>query len=126
MHPIPMEHAHLADFLAGALSPEALIDQITTEVNACNVAFQAGESGYIIITDGPAIEVTREGARRLLAAIVEGRLPFDLANYISDRLIMSDDFYFADSAVRDAVHFVEDDSRAPTQDETIEALTMLG
>jgi hypothetical protein len=39
---------------------------------------------------------------------------------------MSDDFYFADDAVRDAVHFVEDDSRAPTQDETIEALAMLG
>ncbi|WP_279628769.1 hypothetical protein [Sphingomonas faeni] len=38
---------------------------------------------------------------------------------------MSDDFDFADDAVRDAIHFAEDDSRPPTQDETIQALAVL-
>lgn len=120
-----MEHAQLAEFLAGTLSPEALVEEITTEVSACSAAFRAGENGYIVITDGPTVEVTREGARRFLTAIVEKRLPFELANYIADCLIMSDDFCFADDAVRDAIHFVEDDSRAPTQDETIEVLAIL-
>lgn len=120
-----MEHATLVRFLTGTLSPEMLDDEITAEVNTCTAAFRAGENGYIIITDGPAIEVTRDGARRLLAAIAHEQLPFELANYVADCLIMSDDFYFADEAVRDAVHFVEDDSRPPTQDETVKALAML-
>ena len=121
-----MEHATLVGFLTGTLSPEVFADEITSEVNACNAAFRAGENGYIVITDDPTVEVTREGARRLLTAIAEDRMPFELANYVADCLIMSDDFNFADDAVRDAVHFVEDDSRAPTHDETIEALSVLG
>lgn len=125
MHALSMEHATLAGFLTGTRSPEALAEEIIAEVNACNAAFQAGERGYIIITDGPAVEVTREGTQRLLAAIADERLPFELANYVADCLIMSDDFHFADHAVRDAVHFVEDDSRQPTRDETIKALEVL-
>jgi hypothetical protein len=121
-----MEHATLVAFLNGTISPEVLGNEIAAEVNACNTAFRAGEHGYIIVTDGPSVEVTREGARRLLAAIIEGRLPFELANYVADCLIMGDDFDFADDAVRDAIHFVEDDSSAPTQEETVEALKMLG
>jgi hypothetical protein len=121
-----MEHATLVGFLNGVLSPEVLVDEVATEVNACEAAFREGENGYILITDGPLVEVTREGAGRLLAAIADGRLPFRLANYVADCIIMSDDFDFADDAVRDAVHFVEDDSRPPTHDETIEALTKLG
>jgi hypothetical protein len=120
-----MEHATLTRFLTGTLSPEVLADEIIAEVNACNAAFQAGENGYIIITDGPAVEVTREGARRLLAAIAEEKLPFEYANYIADCLIMSDDFHFADDAVRETIYFVEDDSRQPTRDETIAALAVL-
>ncbi len=38
---------------------------------------------------------------------------------------MSDDFYFADDAVRDAIHFVADDSTQPTRDETINQLAVL-
>ena len=125
MHSVAMKHATLVGFLAGTLSPEELANEITAEVNACNAAFGAGENGYIIITDGPTVEVTREGARRLLGAIAEERLSFELANYVADCIMMSDDFDFADDAVRDAVHFVEDDSRPPTRDETIEALAML-
>lgn len=112
--------------MTGVLTPEALSDEITAEVTACNAAFRAGENGYIVITDGPAFEVTRDGARRLLSAIAEKRLPFELANYVADCNMMSDDFDFADDAVPDAVHFVEDDSRPPTHDETINALALLG
>ncbi len=120
-----MEHATLVGFLSGTLSPEVQAGEISTEVGACNAACQAGGSGYIIITDGPSFEVTREGAGRLLAAIAEERLSFELANYVADCLIMSDDFDLADDAVRDAIHFAEDDSRPPTQDEMIKALAML-
>lgn len=125
MHYAYMEHATLVEFLSGTLSPEVLAGEIATEVAACNAACEAGGSGYIIITDGPCFEVTREGAGRLLVAIVEERLSFELANYVADCLIMSDDFDFADDAVRDAIHFAEDDSRPPTQDETIKALAVL-
>jgi hypothetical protein len=38
---------------------------------------------------------------------------------------MSDDFDFADDAVTEAVHFVADDSRPPTSDETKAALALL-
>jgi hypothetical protein len=108
MHSVSIEHATLAGFLTGTLSPEILADEVTVEVNACNAAFQAGENGYIIITEGPVVEVTREGARRLLAAIVEERLTFELANYVADCLIMNDDFHFADDAVRDAIQLIDD------------------
>lgn len=53
-------------------------------------------------------------------------MPFELANYVADCIIMSDDFNFADNAVREAIYFVEDDSRPPTRDETLRALTLLG
>jgi hypothetical protein len=120
-----MNHASLVDFLTGSLSPEALADEITAEVIACNAAFKAGENGYIVITDGPSFEVTREGARRLLTAVADDRLPFELANYVADCIIMSDDFDLADNAVRDAFNFIEDDSRPPTRDETLDALALL-
>lgn len=126
MHFAPMDHTTLVGFLIGIISPELLANEITTEVNAFNDAFRAGENGYIVITDGPSFEVTREGAKRLLAAVAEGRLPFELANYVADCIMMSDDFDFADDAVRDAVHFIEDDSRPPTGDEIIKAIASLG
>ena len=121
-----MKHASLVAFLTGGLSPEAVGEEIAAEVTACNSAFQAGENGYIVITDGTLFQVTREGAKRLLSAVAEERLPFRLANYVADCIIMSDDFDFADEAVRDAIFFIEDDSRPPTLDETREALAMLG
>ena len=121
-----MEHASLVAFLTGRLSPESVCEEIAVEVVSCNSAFQAGEIGYISITDGTSFQVTREGAKRLLSAVAEERLSFELANYVADCIIMSDDFDFADEAVRDAIFFIEDDSRAPTLDETREALAMLG
>jgi hypothetical protein len=100
-----MEHATLVAFLSGTLSPEVLAGEIATEVGACNATCQAGGTGYIIITDGPS---------------------FELANYVADCLIMSDDFDFADDAVRDSIHFAGDESTSPTKDETVKALAMLG
>jgi hypothetical protein len=120
-----MEYASLTGFLTGTISAAALADAITIEVTACNAAFRAGENGYIAITDGPAFEVQREGAGRLLLAVADGSLPFELANYVADCLIMSGDFDFADEAVRDAINFIEDDSRLPTRDETLDALALL-
>ena len=121
-----MKHASLVGFLLGTISPATLAAEIATEVAACNAAFQAGERGYIVITDGPSFEVTRDGAKRLLGAVAEESMPFELANYVADCIIMSDDFTFADNAVREAIYFVEDDSRPPTRDETLRALTLLG
>ncbi|AEG50388.1 hypothetical protein Sphch_2747 [Sphingobium chlorophenolicum L-1] len=87
-----------------------------------------------MIFDGPLCLVTREGARRLLEAVANGQLSFDVANYVADCIVMNDDFDFADEAVRDAIYFVEDDSGRfvageddwrPTREETLAALAML-
>jgi hypothetical protein len=125
-HSEGMEHASLVAFLSGTLSPEALANEIVAEVATCNAAFEAGQNGFIVITDGPRFEVTKAGARRPLAAVADESLPFELANYVADCIIMSDDFDFADDTVKEAVYFVEDDSRPPTSDETRKILGMLG
>lgn len=78
--------------------------------------------------------VTREGARRLLKAVADDRLPFDAANYLADCIVMNDDFEFADDAVRGAVFFIEDDSGRfatgndewrPSRAETLNAIALL-
>jgi hypothetical protein len=120
-----MEHSSLVTFLAGTLSSEALADEIRDEVATCNAAFKAGKNGYIVITDGPNFVVTKAGAQRLLKAVADQSLPFELANYVADCIIMSDDFSFADDAAREAVFFVEDDSRPPTREETLQAIAAL-
>jgi len=120
-----MEHSSLVAFLTGKLSPEDFGSEIAAEVEACEQGFRSGGVGHIIVTDGPEMMVTRDHARRLLQALVGDRLPFLSANYAADCLIMSDDFEFADQAVADAVEFVADDSRPPTQEETAAALAQL-
>jgi hypothetical protein len=120
-----MKHASLVAFLNGDLSPEDFGNEIAAEVDACEQGFRSGGVGHIIVTDGPDTVVTREHARRLLQALANDRLPFLSANYTADCLVMSDDFDFADDAVTDAVHFVADDSRPPTSDETEAALAQL-
>jgi hypothetical protein len=120
-----MEHAFLVAFLNGDLSPEEFGSEIAAEVDACEQGFRSGGVGHIIVTDGPETVVTREHASRLLQALADERLPFLSANYTADCLAMSDDFEFADDAVKDAVHFVADDSRPPTSEETEAALARL-
>ena len=120
-----MEHASLVAFLNGDLSPEDFGSEIAAEVDACEQGFMSGGVGHIIVTDGPETLVTREQARRLLQALADDSLPFLSANYTADCLVMSDDFEFADEVVADAVHFVADDSRPPTSEETRAALAQL-
>jgi hypothetical protein len=120
-----MEHSSLVAFLNGNLTPEQFSDEVRDEVTACNEAFRSGNPGYIVVTDGPLTIVTRDHARRFLEAIADERLPFELANYSADCIIMSDDFEFADDAVNEAIYFVEDDSVAPTVEEVRTAIDRL-
>jgi hypothetical protein len=120
-----MEHSFLMAFLNGNLSPEEFHSGVAAEVDACEQGFRSGGVGYIIVTDGPRSIVTREHAKRLLQSIAGDRLPFLVANYAADALIMSGDFTFANSAVQQAVEFVADDSRSPTRAETEAALAQL-
>jgi len=120
-----MEHSSLVAFLEGKVSPEQFGDVVAAEVAACNEAFRAGEAGYIVITDGPSTVVTRDHAKLLLEALADGRLAFEAANYTADCIIMSDDFEFADDAVKEAIYFVEDDSIAPSTEEVRTAVERL-
>src|SRR5689334_14207540 len=104
-----MEHSSLVAFLEGNLTPEQFGEEIGDEVTACNEALRSGGVGYIKISDGPVTVVTRDHARRLLEAVADNRLSFELANYAADCIIMSDDFEFVDDAVKEAIYFVEDD-----------------
>lgn len=112
--------------LKGERSPEDIGSEIAAEVAACEEGFRSGGIGYIVVTDGDEMIVSREQASRLLRAIADDRLAFGAASYIADCVIMSDDFAFADHAVAEAIHFVEDDSRPPTRAEVLEALARLG
>jgi hypothetical protein len=120
-----MDHRSLIAFLAGSLSADAFSAEIRGEVRVCNEALASGGVGSIIVTDAPETRVTREHASRLLQAVSAGTLDFELANYIADALIMSDDFEFEDEAVSGAIFFLADDSRAPTKAEIDAALAQL-
>jgi hypothetical protein len=120
-----MEHAGLVAFLTGSTESRAFAREITDEVASCNAAFKSGGIGYIVVTDGLSTVVTREHAKRLLAAVADGSLDFELANYVADGLIMSDDFEFEDDAVTEAIFFLEDDSRPPTAGEVEAARSQL-
>jgi hypothetical protein len=120
-----MKHASLVAFLRGELSPEDFDSEIAEEVGDCISNWKSGGVGHIIVTDGPMTEVTREQAVLLLRAVLEARLSFEAANYTADALIMSDDFEFQDDAVNEAIYFLEDDSRAPTEVQLQNALARL-
>lgn len=120
-----MEPTLLVAFLNGAISPEAFQRAIADEVTVCHLAFRSGQIGHIVISEGPSKLITREFARHLLYAVAEERLPFEIANYVADCIIMSDSFELADGDVRDAIFFVADESRHPTRDETFAALRLL-
>ena len=120
-----MEHTLLVGFLEGNVAPEQFGEDVAEEVAACNQAFRSGKVGYINITDGPSFIVTRDHAKRLLEAILEERLGFELANYTADCIIMSDAFELADDVVKEAIFFVEDDSVPPTVEEVQIAIQRL-
>lgn len=105
-----MQHGSIVSLLSGTLSPEALVTEIANEVVAFRAELRATKSGRIVVSDGPRFLVTRSGAKLLLEAIATGQLPFDVANYVADCIVMSDAFEFADEATREAIFFIEDDS----------------
>lgn len=121
-----MEHALLTSFLQGDASPEDFAREIENEVNACEKGVRSPANvGYIIITDGPLVTVTREHMRRLLQCLLDDSLPWMSANYTGDCLMMSDDFRPEDEAVSEAIEFVADDSRPPDSEEIRQALAAL-
>ena len=92
---------------------------IKQEVDACEAGVRSPANiGYIIVTHGPQLTVTRTHMARLLQSLLEGTIPWISANYIGDCLMMSDDFQPESEEVAEAIEWVADDSRPPTDDET--------
>jgi hypothetical protein len=120
-----MEHAAIVSFLNGNRPAGEFAARIDQEVMACVRDAERVGVGTILVEDGPTTMVTREGASRLLQALLDGSLSFHAANYLADGLIMSDDFDFADDEVALAIAFVADESREPTSEETRAALAAL-
>lgn len=122
-----MEHALLTSFLEGTTLPEDFARAIRQEMDACEEGCRSPSNvGYIIITDGPLFVVTREHMKRLLRSMLDESLPWMSANYTGNCLIMSDDFEPEDNEVAEAIEFVADDSRPPTDQETHALLESLG
>ena len=106
-----MQHASLVAFLSGMLAPEAFMQEIANEVGQFYIDLRETKIGFILISDGPLFIVTRSAARRLLSAVGSQQLTSEAAVYVADCLVASDDIEFEDDATRDAVSFLEDDSR---------------
>lgn len=121
-----MQHDSLIAFLSGTLSPEVLADEIADEVAAFYAALRATRSASIRISNGSSFILGRTGARRLLEAVADQRLQFETAVYVADCIHASKAIRFADDATREAVFFVEDDSRVPSRQETLDAIALLG
>ncbi|MGB3737720.1 MAG: hypothetical protein WA948_00020 [Pontixanthobacter sp.] len=121
-----MEHDLLTSFLEGTTSPVQFALAVKQEVEVCEEGVRSPENiGYIVITDGPQVNVTREHMKRLLQAMLDESIPWMSANYTGDCLVMSDDFHPEDEEVAEAIDFVADDSRRPTATETRIALEAL-
>lgn len=114
-----MEHALLASFLDGRTTAAGFAQAIEQEVNACEAGVRSpAKLGDIIVTDGPQFTVTRTHMARLLQSLLDGTIPWISANYTGDCLMMSDDFQPESEEVAEAIVWVADDSRPPTDDET--------
>ena len=114
-----MEHALLASFLDGRTPAATFAQAIEQEVEACEAGVRSPANiGYIIVTDGPQFTVTRMHMARLLQSLLDGIIPWISACYTGDCLIMSGDFQTECEKVQEAIEWVADDSRPPTDDET--------
>lgn len=114
-----MEHALLASFLDGRTPAANFAQAIEQEVETCEAGVRSPANiGYIIVTDGPQFTVTRTHMARLLQSLLDGAIPWISANYTGDCLMMSDDFQPENEKVAEAIEWVADDSRPPTDDET--------
>ncbi|NBW76557.1 MAG: hypothetical protein EBR34_12275 [Sphingomonadaceae bacterium] len=122
-----MEHALLVSFLEGTIPASTFAHAIEQEVEACDAGVRSPANiGYIIVTDGPRFTVTREHMKRLLHSMLDKTVPWASANYTADCLMMSDDFQPESEDVDEAIEFVADDSRPPTDEETRALLERLG
>jgi len=109
-----MQHRSLVAFLTGQAPPQALWQEIESEVNACSAAVVSGNTGHVIITDGPAANVTGKHVDLLLDALESGALPLKSGTYIADALIFSDDFHWEDDGVAEVLFSLSDESRPVT------------
>jgi len=117
-----MLHASLVAFLNGAMSAEALWNEIETEVGECVAAMaKRGSVAPVILTAGPETQVTRTHVDVLLAACAEAMLPLEAGSYIADALILSDTFEWEDDAIEEAIFFLSDDSAPLTLADVKEA-----
>jgi hypothetical protein len=105
-----MQYASLVAFLSGTLTPEALGDEIVSEVAGFYADLRETKHGFIDVSDGPVFIMTKAAARRLLNAVATQRLSPEMAVYVADCIVASEDIEFADEATREAVSFIEDDS----------------
>jgi hypothetical protein len=113
-----MDHNIIVQFFSGVLTPEDLGATMYAEVSYFRATVRETARGNILVSSGPRFIINRDGARRLLEAVANDRLPFDAANYLVDCIIMNDDFDFADEAVCDAILFLENDiGRVTSRDE---------
>lgn len=116
-----MLHTSLVSFLDGEMSAAKLWQEIEVEVSDCLNTCAAGETGHVIIAEGPEALVTRQHLHVLLGALLEGELPLHSASYIADALIMSDCFDFADNTVTQVISALSDES-GPLERQHLETL----
>lgn len=116
----------LTSFLEGTTSPADFARAIKQEIDACEEGVRSPANiGYIVVTDGPQVTVTRKHMKRLLQSLIDESIPWMSANYTGDCLMMSDDFHPEDELVAEAIEWIADDSRPPTLDEAQIALEAL-
>jgi hypothetical protein len=127
-----MQHASLVAFLAGDLSAEALAAEVADEVAAFDSTLRETRNGRIVVSDGLMFRITRQGARRLLEAVLNHQIPPRTAVYLADCIHASKHIEFADQPTRDAIAVLEDDSGFHigqrsiwTQEQLLEALALV-
>jgi hypothetical protein len=105
-----MQHSSLVAFLSGVLTPQALSDEIASEVAAHSAQLRESKVGNIVVTLGPTFVMNKVAARRLLEAVAAQHLPPETAVYVADCIVGSKDIDIADEATREVLSFIEDDS----------------
>lgn len=109
-----MQHLSLVAFLTGQAPPQALWREIESEVDAYAAAGVSGNTGHVIITDGPAAKVAGKHIALLLDALERDELPLKSGAYIADALIFSDHFHWDDDGVAEVLFSLSDESRRLT------------
>jgi len=120
-----MKHSSIISFLHGEMSAGEFLDEVQGEVDECIAGLKTKGVGNIIVKDGPLTIIYRKHAARLFKSVLANELSSEVANYLADGLVMSEDFDFADEVTLEALHFLADDSRRPTIEEIQSTLATL-